>query len=402
MAGASAAAAAIQSLKRRVEQVSCVQTLVPCKSEEELRLTLEFFTAIGFKVVAIYPADAPRVAEIAGCGTALRLEVTQDGSIPPCKRLRVLCAASSGGGGGGRGVDKEEVAAPNGTILHFVPAVEPLRIPELRFPDAASPVFGRSDSWSLGRAGMRYRDLIPNRLGGRFIASCIHIPTAGPVPDWVHFHNVRFQVIYVIQGWVKVVYEDQGPPFVMEAGDCVLQPPKIRHRVLESSADLMVCEVGCPAEHETRSDPQMELPNTAKALAKGRDWAGQQFCRHVAASTSFTPWRHAGFVVRDTGIGKATGGLAGVRVVKPNVENGGVSVCTKTPRGHHEDEFLFSFLLEGSLSLHYGESVHTPVRRLEAFTLPGHLQYELCDISADALWLEISLPATVTFACAAA
>ena len=32
-----------------------------------------------------------------------------------------------------------------------------------------------------GRAGMLYRDLIPGRLGGRFIASHISIPEGGPV-----------------------------------------------------------------------------------------------------------------------------------------------------------------------------------------------------------------------------
>ena len=115
-------------------------------------------------------------------------------------------------------------------------------------------------SWGVGRAGMRYRDLIPNRQGGRFIASHISIPDGGPVPDYVHFHKVRFQMIFCYRGWVKVVYEDQGPPFVLQAGDCVLQPPRIRHRVLEASPGLEVVEIGCPADHETRADLVMELP----------------------------------------------------------------------------------------------------------------------------------------------
>jgi quercetin dioxygenase-like cupin family protein len=80
---------------------------------------------------------------------------------------------------------------------------------------------------------MLYRDLIPGRLGGRYIASLISIPKGGPVADWVHFHRIALQLIYVRSGWVRVVYEDQGEPFVMRAGDLVLQPPQIRHRVLE-------------------------------------------------------------------------------------------------------------------------------------------------------------------------
>src|SRR6185436_13024852 len=108
--------------------------------------------------------------------------------------------------------------------------------------------------WTRGRAGMRYRDLIPGRQGGRFIASHIAIPEGGPVADYVHHHFVRVQLIYCHRGWVRVVYEDQGAPFMLEAGDCVLQPPGIRHRVLESSVGLEVIEIGSPAVHETFAD----------------------------------------------------------------------------------------------------------------------------------------------------
>ena len=82
------------------------------------------------------------------------------------------------------------------------------------------------DAGGVGRAAMHYRDLLPARQGGRFIASHITIPDGGPVPDYVHHHRIRFQVIYCRRGWVRVVYEDQGPPFVLEAGDCVLQPTR--------------------------------------------------------------------------------------------------------------------------------------------------------------------------------
>ena len=45
-------------------------------------------------------------------------------------------------------------------------------------------------------------------------------------------------MIYCMKGWVRLVYEDQGEPFLLEPGDCVLQPPEIRHRVLESPPGL--------------------------------------------------------------------------------------------------------------------------------------------------------------------
>ena len=59
-------------------------------------------------------------------------------------------------------------------------------------------------------------------------------------------------MIFCKAGWVRVVYEDQGPPFVLEAGDCVLQPPGIRHKELAHSDDLEMIEITMPAEFETR------------------------------------------------------------------------------------------------------------------------------------------------------
>ena len=103
----------------------------------------------------------------------------------------------------------------------------------------------------------------------------------GPVADWAHFHELALQIIYVRSGWVRVVYEEQGPPFVMEAGDLVLQPPGIRHRVLESSAGLEVIEISCPAMHETLTDHEMQLPNRTKP---SRRFGRQRFLRHVAAN----------------------------------------------------------------------------------------------------------------------
>jgi quercetin dioxygenase-like cupin family protein len=161
-------------------------------------------------------------------------------------------------------------------------------------------------AWTVGRAGMLYRDLVPGRDGGRVIASHIRID-GGPVGDWVHFHRVRFQIIYCYRGWVRVVYEDQGPPFVLREGDCVLQPPTIRHQVLEASPGLEVVEVTSPAEHETCADAGLALP-TAEVRAERR-FGGQPFVRHQAAAAGDA-------AVRDLGIGAATGGLAEARVVR--------------------------------------------------------------------------------------
>jgi len=191
-------------------------------------------------------------------------------------------------------------------------------------------------AWAKGRAGMQYRDLIPGRLGGRYIASHIRIPDGGPVNDYVHHHRVRFQMIFVRKGWVRVVYEDQGEPFVMHEGDCVLQPPHIRHRVLEASPGLEVIEIGCPAEHETFRDHDLTLPTLI--VDPARNFSGQRFVRHIAADA---PWQQdEGFEFRDTGIAKATNNLASVRMIRP-------AKFTRT----HNGDFLFFSVLQGRVKL---------------------------------------------------
>src|SRR5580765_961456 len=166
------------------------------------------------------------------------------------------------------------------------------------------PATAGGSDWIVGRAGMEYRDLIPGRLGGKVIASHIRLTEGGEVPDYVHYHKVDFQMIYCKKGRIKVVYEDQGPPFWLETGDCVLQPPEIRHRVLECSAGAEVIEVSMPAEHETWVEHEMELPTSE--LKPDRIFSGQRFVCHLAADAEWKQSEFHGFEERNTGIAEAT------------------------------------------------------------------------------------------------
>ncbi|MFL6374778.1 MAG: hypothetical protein ACJ73D_08945 [Pyrinomonadaceae bacterium] len=139
-----------------------------------------------------------------------------------------------------------------------------------------------SPEWIRGRAGMEYRDLTPDRLGGKVVASHIRLLAGGPVPEYVHYHKIDFQVIYCKKGRIKVGYEDQGEPFWLETGDLVLQPPEIRHRVLECSAGAEVIEITSPAEHETWVDHEIRLPTGR--VDPLRKFGGQRFFRYEAAS----------------------------------------------------------------------------------------------------------------------
>ena len=349
--------------------------LLPCT---ELTPTLEFFTRrLGFKVDAIFPADSPAVAVLSAHGLTVRL---QPGDPAAPGRIRLSCDDALAFGEG-----STELVAPNGTVVELVDVSPPLALP----PVAQSLMVARLSTdaqWGVGRAGMQYRDIIPGRQGGRFIGSHIRIATDGPVPDYVHHHKVRFQMIYCYRGWTRLVYEDQGEAFVLRAGDCVLQPPEIRHRVLESGDGLEVIELGCPADHETSADRLTPLP-TGRVRPE-RDFGGQRFVRHEVATATWHPWRLGGFECRDIGIGAATAGLAGVRVVRPTSSEG----VDHTPPSTHGAEFVFGFVLEGSMELHVEDEAPFALTAGDTFVVPAGAVHSFQQCSPDLELLDVTLP----------
>jgi quercetin dioxygenase-like cupin family protein len=322
---------------------------------------------LGFRVDLIQPADSPVAAVVSGHG--LRLRLAQAVTSRP---VTILLLTDEPG---------EPVTLPGGSAVEFRPRSTGYSLPENR---PALTVTGATDDTGVGRAGMRYRDLIPDRWGGRFIASHITIPDGGPVPDYVHFHKIRFQLIFVKAGWVKLVYEDQGEPFTMVAGDCVLQPPEIRHRVLESSPGLEVIEVGCPAEHETIADWALPLPTGD--IRPDRDFDGQRFVRHVAAGAPYESWRIDGWEFRDTGIGGATAGLAGARVARPSTAAEGHWIS-------HDTEFALLVVLSGGVTFETAESGRVRLGGADSVAIPGDTRYRLTDPTDDCELLDVTLPA---------
>jgi len=333
----------------------------------DLPSDISFFEKIGFRLDQIYPSEDPAVARMSGFGLLMRIERGLD---VPTPRLNLLSESE----------EEREMQAPNGCIVRWRPAgyelVRPKTIHkfELRQLKDNAP-------WIIGRAGMHYRDLIPDRLGGSIIASHIRIPDAGPVPDVVHYHTIGFQLIYCYRGWVKLVYEDQGPPFILNAGDCVTQPPKIRHRVLEASANLEVIEIGVPSDHMTTVDHEMELPT--EHYRPEREFEGQVFCHHQLSKAYWQSNEVAGFQKRDTGIAKATKGLADVCVLKPN-EGAAIE-----PQIHHADIY-FCFVLEGNASLKAQNNDHL-LKAGDAFVMPPDESFLWHDVSEELELLQVSL-----------
>ncbi|MEK9926322.1 MAG: cupin, partial [Alphaproteobacteria bacterium] len=146
----------------------------------------------------------PAVAVLSGHGVRLRLDARCPDATP-MPHLRILAHDPAAVAGGAA-----RLTAPNGMIIDIAQSDPPLVVPQTQHNYVVRRLVDQAP-WVIGRAGMHYRDLIPDRLGGSIIASHIRIPDGGPVPDMVHYHTVGFQLIFCIAGWVDLVYEDQGP-----------------------------------------------------------------------------------------------------------------------------------------------------------------------------------------------
>ena len=99
----------------------------------------------------------------------------------------------------------------------------------------------------------KYRDLgISQATNGMVQAHVIRfVPPCRPEEvSKRHYHDVDFQMVYVLKGWLKTDLDGQGE-ITMRAGSCWIQPPRIEHVVLDYSDDCEVLEVILPADFET-------------------------------------------------------------------------------------------------------------------------------------------------------
>jgi quercetin dioxygenase-like cupin family protein len=102
------------------------------------------------------------------------------------------------------------------------------------------------------RPFFQYRDLgLRAATGGRVVAHVIRAKPGVPAVSERHYHEVEFQMVYVLRGWIRFDYEGVGE-VTLTAGSCVHQAPGIRHIELGHSDDLELIEIVMPADFETR------------------------------------------------------------------------------------------------------------------------------------------------------
>jgi len=103
------------------------------------------------------------------------------------------------------------------------------------------------------RTYARYRDLgIKDATHGLAQAHVIRLqgPCNPAEVSKLHYHDVEFQMVYVLKGWVKTYMEGQGET-LMKEGSAWTQPPRIKHLIMDYSDDVELLEVILPADFKT-------------------------------------------------------------------------------------------------------------------------------------------------------
>lgn len=103
------------------------------------------------------------------------------------------------------------------------------------------------------RTYAQYRDLgIAEATHGLAQAHVIRLigPCNPAEVSKLHYHDVEFQMVYVLKGWVKTYMDGQGET-LMKQGSSWTQPPRIKHLIMDYSDDVELLEVILPAEFKT-------------------------------------------------------------------------------------------------------------------------------------------------------
>ena len=150
-----------------------------------------------------------------------------------------------------RGLSAVKPKAPNKTAAKTAKATKSKARPKQRI---AISHHREEDFKADGlRTYAQYRDLgISDASHGLAQAHVIRLigPCNPAEVSKLHYHDVEFQMVYVLKGWVKTYMEGQGET-LMKEGSAWTQPPRIKHLIMDYSDDVELLEVILPAEFKT-------------------------------------------------------------------------------------------------------------------------------------------------------
>jgi mannose-6-phosphate isomerase-like protein (cupin superfamily) len=120
---------------------------------------------------------------------------------------------------------------PPGKLAHATPTTAPL-------------VAGR-------RSFFKYRDLGVTAASSGKIRAQVTIGAEGMTqPTGWHYHVCEGQFVYMLNGWVDLVFED-GQKVRLQSGESLYIPGGLRHNEIGASRDLELLEISVPADMGT-------------------------------------------------------------------------------------------------------------------------------------------------------
>jgi len=242
------------------------------------------------------------------------------------------------------------------------------------------------------RTFLQYRDLGLRRATGGLMRA-EHIRAVGKADGntgW-HCHDLDFQFVFVLNGYVKFVTED-GVQIHLKAGDCAHLPGLYRHDEIEFAPDFEVVEITAPADVRTIPGRDAPLPTPAADPNRVSRFAAN-YEGPEAYKVGDGPRRFLAY--RDAAATEATGRRVNINVVA-NSKAGDAS----TGWHYHTLSCQFVYVLRGwSRVAVEGEGEFT-IRPGDAMTLPGKIKHDVTGFSADFKVLELNIPADYdTIAC---
>ena len=111
-------------------------------------------------------------------------------------------------------------------------------------PETAQIIKGRREFFA-------YHDLgVTGATNGRMRAQVMKSTQGLSEPTGWHYHVCEQQFVYMLKGWVDLVFED-GRQIRLSAGDSLMIPGGLRHNETATSEEMDALEVSVPAEFGT-------------------------------------------------------------------------------------------------------------------------------------------------------
>ncbi|MGE0734958.1 MAG: cupin domain-containing protein [Alphaproteobacteria bacterium] len=242
------------------------------------------------------------------------------------------------------------------------------------------------------RAFLQYRDLgLKKASGGLMRAE--HIRMVG-TPDektgW-HCHDLDFQFVFVLKGYVKFITED-GATITLRAGDGAHLPPFYRHDEIEFSSDFEVIEIVAPSDVRTIVGRDAALPVRPTRPNRVAKFAAS-YDKPEAYKVGDGPRKFLAY--RDVAATEATGRRVNINVVR-NSKAGDSS----TGWHYHSLACQFIYVLKGWSRVEIENEGEFTIRAGESMTIPPKLKHDVTGFSADFTVLELNIPADYdTVAC---